>query len=376
MNFDRLASPESVGMNAGAVHELNRLVEQQIAEYLSPGVQVVVARHGQPVVDVALGVARRDPLTPVTYDTLFYSWSVAKPITALAVHLLIERGQLSLDDAIVKYWREFGKHGKDRVLVRHVLSHRAGFPISPESFPYYDFHDWDAAVRGMEDAELKFEPGSAVQYHALTFGWTLGELVRRVDGRRIEAFVRDEFFVPLRMCNTYLKLPDSLLARTVELVAAADYEDGVKGALLFNLPPLRTAVIPAAGLHTTARDMARFYQMLLNGGELDGARVLSAESIVRARTPSNLPNEVERDSGSPSHRSYGFDLAHHGARMWGDERVSATTFGHNGWATNATWADPERGVLCIILNNGMQNDIVNFERLRALSEQVLIACDT
>ncbi len=375
MDFTRLAAPESAGMNPQKIDALHHAIETQIADGLSPSAQVVVARHGQPVVDIALGVARRDPLMPVTHDTLFYSWSVGKPITAMAVHLLIERGQLSLDDPIVKHWPEFGKHGKDRVLVRHVLSHRAGFPISPESFHWYDYHDWDAAVRGMEDAELKFEPGSAVQYHALTFGWTLGELVRRADGRRIEDFVSDEFFLPLRMGNTHLKLPEELLPRTVELVAAPDDEDSIKGAALFNFPQMRCAVIPAAGLHTTARDLARFYQMLLNGGELHGARVFAPESIMRARTPSNLPNEVERDNGAPSHRSYGFDLGHHGSRMWGGERANAMTFGHNGWGTNMTWADPERDLLCVVLNNGMQNDVVNFNRLHALSELALEACD-
>jgi CubicO group peptidase (beta-lactamase class C family) len=375
MMTEPLATPDSVGMDPRKIDDLQRQVKQQLATGLSPGTQVVVARHAQVVLDMALGMARADPPTPVTHDTLFYSWSVAKPVTAMAVHLLIERGQLALDDPLVKYWPEFGRHGKERVLVRHVLAHRAGFPLPPDSFPWYDYHDWDAAVRGMEDVTLKFEPGSAVQYHALTFGWALGELVRRVDGRRIEDFVQAEFFSPLQMCHTYLKLPEALLPCTVELSAPPEFTDGVQGAFVFNIPQMRMAVVPAAGLHTTARDMARFYQMLLNGGELDGARVLSPESILRSRTPSNLPGERERDSGEPSGRSYGFDLGYHGRRVWGGEQVNATTFGHNGWGTNATWADPERDALCVILNNGMQDDPLNDQRLRAICDLVLAACD-
>src|SRR5437667_11687778 len=131
MMTEPLATPDSVGMDPRKIDDLQRQVKQQLATGLSPGTQVVVARHAQVVRDMALGMARADPPAPVTHDTLFYSWSVAKPVTAMAVHLLIERGQLALDDPLVKYWPEFGRHGKERVLVRHVLAHRAGFPLPP-----------------------------------------------------------------------------------------------------------------------------------------------------------------------------------------------------------------------------------------------------
>jgi CubicO group peptidase (beta-lactamase class C family) len=175
MNFDSTVSPESVGMNADQIASLHRIIESQVAEGLSPGMQVVVARHGQIVFDKSIGVARRELHTPVTPQTLFYSWSVIKPFTAMCVHLLIERGQLALDTPLVKVWPEFGKHGKDRVTVRHVLAHRAGFPITPPTLKVTQYADWDVVMRALEDAALSYEPNSAIQYHALTFGWALGE---------------------------------------------------------------------------------------------------------------------------------------------------------------------------------------------------------
>jgi CubicO group peptidase (beta-lactamase class C family) len=363
-------------MDPTLIAEVQRTVRAQIAEGLTPGTQVVVARHGKVVVDLALGIARLQTQTAVTAETLFYSWSVAKPITAMSIHLLIERGALRLDDRITMVWPEFGKHGKELVTVRHVLAHRGGFPLTPPSLPWHQYANWEAAVHAMEDAPLAWQPGSAIQYHALNFGWTLGEVVRRVDGRPIEQFAREEFFVPLGMDHSYLRLPADKLERTADLTAPESFADASRAIRAWNLPLIRQAVIPAAGLHTTARDMARFYQMMLNDGELDGKRVLTAESIERARTPSYKPGERDLEWNQPAHFGHGLHLGGYADSIWGGTRSSERTFGHDGWATNASWADLDRGVLCVILNNGMLPDAENNARLRAVCDLVLDACGT
>ncbi|MEP7199206.1 MAG: serine hydrolase domain-containing protein [Chloroflexota bacterium] len=374
MNFSDIASPQSVGMNADTLTDIQRIVTAQVADGLTLGTQLVVARHGQVVLDLALGTARREPATPVTHGTLFYSWSVVKPLTALCVYHLIECGQLALDDPLVKVWPEFGAHGKDGVTVRHVLSHRAGFPITPPTLKWYQYAEWETVMRALEETELTFAPGSAAQYHALTFGWALGEVVRRVDGRAIDAFMRDEIFAPLQMRDSYLKLPEAELGRAVELVAPESFNDGYQATRAWNLPLMRQAVIPAAGLHSTARDLARFYQAMLNGGELDGARVCAAESITQARAPSYTAGERERESNVPAHFGHGFHLGGYAESSWGGARSTARTFGHNGWATNAGWADPDLDVLCVFLNNGMLPDEANHQRLRAVCDLVWEAC--
>jgi CubicO group peptidase (beta-lactamase class C family) len=376
VDFTNLAAPQTAGMDPALIAEVQRTVRAQVAEGLTPGTQVVVARHGKVVVDLALGIARLDPQTAVTAETLFYSWSVAKPITAMAIHLLIERGALGLDDRITKVWPEFGKHGKEVVTVRHVLAHRGGFPLTPPSLPWHQYANWEAAVHAMEDAPLAWQPGSAIQYHALNFGWTLGEVVRRVDGRPIEQFAREEFFVPLGMDHSYLRLPADKLERTADLTAPESFADASRAIRAWNLPLIRQAVIPAAGLHTTARDMARFYQMMLNAGELDGKRVLKADSIERARTPSYKPGERDLEWNQPAHFGHGLHLGGHADSIWGGTRSTERTFGHDGWATNASWADLDRGVLCVILNNGMLPDAENNARLRAVCDLVLDACGT
>ncbi|MBI5876625.1 MAG: beta-lactamase family protein [Chloroflexi bacterium] len=375
MDFTTVTPPAAAGMNPERIAELQQRASAQVRDGRALGMQVVVARHGQVVVDAALGAARRNPPAPVTAETLFYSWSVAKPITAMAVHLLIERGTLSLDTPIAEVWPAFAQEGKEAATVGHALSHRAGVPLTPPSLAWHQYASWTASVDAIAASHLSFQPGSAVQYHSLTFGWVLGEIVRRVDGRPIETFAREEFFIPLGMLHSTLKLPESLLTQTAELAASADFPDGMQAIQAWNLPLMRQAVIPAAGLHSTARDLARFYQMLLNDGELEGRCVLAPESIARARKPSTLPGEREQDTNELSHRAFGFSLGGHAQSLWGGEASGPTTFGHNGWATNASFADPERGLVCIILNNLMLDDEANNRRLRALTDLVFAACE-
>lgn len=374
MDFDNLASPQSVGMDPTLIAELQLTVRTQVADGLTPGTQVVVARHGKVVVDLALGLARVAPPVEVTSQTLFYSWSVAKPITAMAIHLLIERGKLGLDDPIAKYWPEFGQHGKEVVTVRQVLGHRGGFPLTPPSLQWYEYADWNAVVHAMEEAPLEWEPGSKIQYHAQNFGWVLGEVVRRVDGRPIDQFAREEFFMPLGMTHSYLRLPAVQLEQTAELSAPATFAEASQALQVWNLPLIRQAVMPAASLHTTARDMACFYQMMLNGGELDGKRVLNPKSIAQARTPTYVAGERDLQWNLPAHFGHGLHLGGFDYSLWGGTRSSERTFGHNGWATNVSFADIDRDMVAVILNNGMQPDLENLVRLREVTELVMDAC--
>lgn len=364
----------AVQNTSSAIANLCEVVAAQIAAGLMPGAQLVVARSGETLLDIALGNTGGEKSVPVTSDTLYYSWSVAKPITAIAIHQLIERGKLTLDTPVVSVWPEFGAHGKDKVTVGQILAHRAGFPITPPALKWYQYADMGAASKAVADAELSFAPGTAIQYHALTFGWALGEIVRRVDGRPIEEFARAEIFAPLRMHNSYLKLPEAELPRAALLFAADDYADGKQAIRAWNTPQLRLGIMPAAGLHTTARDMARFYQAMLNGGTLDGVQVCTQESITRAITPSFTPGERELETELPAHFGFGFHLGGYPESGWGGKRSTTRTFGHNGWATNMTFADLDRDVLCIFLNNGMIADLDNHARMRAISDVVLDAC--
>ena len=198
-----------------------------------PGAQLVVARHGETLLDIALGnTGGENPAGHARHALLFMVGCEANH--RHGVHQLIERGRLTLDTPVVSVWPEFGAHGKENVTVGQVLAHRAGFPITPPALKWYQFADMDAASKAVADAELSFAPGSAIQYHSLTFGWALGEIVRRVDGRTIEEFARAEIFAPLEMSNSYLKLPEADFSRAAPLFAADNYADGKQAIQAWN----------------------------------------------------------------------------------------------------------------------------------------------
>ena len=155
------------------------------------GLQVAAYVDGEQVVDVVAGVA--DPATgrPVTADTLFYNWSIGKAATATLVHRLVEGGALGFDTRVVEVWPEFGKHGKDVVTVRQVLDHTAGVPGLPAGVTVDDVCSWPTMIAALEDAAPWWEPGTAVGYHAYTFGYLAGEIVRRVTGRSLGDVLAD-----------------------------------------------------------------------------------------------------------------------------------------------------------------------------------------
>jgi CubicO group peptidase (beta-lactamase class C family) len=298
--------------------------------------QLCVIHDGQVVFDRSFGCAP---------DSLFWLFSASKPVVALAVHLLAERGELALDDAVARYWPEFGQRGKDAITIRQVLQHRAGLPVARNlAFDALAMTDWDTSVRAIETAAPSLPPGTGPAYHILSFGFILGELVQRVTGRTLAGFVRDEFFLPLGLEDTYLGLPDEQWSRHVP-VRGRDPARFVS-TLVINRPATRRAVIPAAGISATARDLARLYQALLNGGELDGARVLRPETIEVARTPSTN-GETDRFLHLRIRWATGFQLG--GERGPGGtgsmgRLASPLTFGHNGSYACLGWADPERGL--------------------------------
>jgi len=241
----------------------------------------------------------------VTPETLFVLFSATKPLSAVCLHILLERGRLDLDDPVARHWPEFARNGKAAVTVRHVLTHSGGFPQHPPQLPPETWGDWSAVVQAMEDIQPIWEPGQDTGYHPLNFGWVVGELVRRIDGRPISQFLREEVTTPLGMPDTYLGLPPELETRVARLYAMDKADPGAARA--FNRPDVHQAVVPAGGGIGTARDLARFYAMLAGGGTLDGARILSRESVELA---TSLQVEVHRDRslGIPMRWALGFHL--------------------------------------------------------------------
>lgn len=332
-------APQRVGVDAAGLAKALDLVHARGAT-----AQLCVLRDGQVVLDRAVGCRP---------DAEFLIFSAGKPFTALLVHLLAERGELSLDDRVAAYWPQFGQRGKDTITIRQVLQHRAGLPVARSLVAdALVMTDWQRAVRRIELARPRWTPGQVPAYHVISYGFILGELVRRVTGTPVQDVLAAELLEPLGLRDTHLGLPDGLWSRRVPIRGRGPAARVTQ--VFFNRRAARHAVVPAASVSSTARDLARFYQALLLGGELDGVRVLNPATIDEARRPSS-DGEVDRFVGLPIRWSQGFQLGGPGSDPTVNRPMgrlsSPETFGHNGSDCCVAWADPARRLVVVYLTN-------------------------
>lgn len=334
-----------------------------------PGAQLTVRRHGRILLQATGGTMRPGhDGPPVTQQTLFLIFSATKPLTALAIHLLAERGQLDLDAPIARYWPEFARGGKETATVAHVLSHRGGLPIGPRWLTWDRWQDLDEVARAMAERDARWVPGEDVGYHPLNFGWILGEVVRRVDGRTLGRFVADEITAPLGLADTYIGLP---IERDAEVAHHVDLSGESAFVADFNRPEVHAVQCGAATGISTTDDLTRFYTMLLRGGELDGVRIVRPETIARA-TQLVVDGQMDRTLKVPARWALGFMIG--GAASPFGRRSSPHTFGHSGHGSTTAWADPELGVALAFFTNGVQTSLINYMRMTRISDAVLAAC--
>ncbi|MER6617249.1 serine hydrolase domain-containing protein [Streptomyces xantholiticus] len=361
---EREQSPEDVGMDPAVLKRLTEVVRSR-----GGAAQLCVMRRGTVVLDRSFGCSP---------DSLFLLYAATKPFPALAVHKLVEGGQLELDSPVATYWPEFARHGKGEVTVRHVMQHRAGVPVGRGMVrTMRTARDWERSVRDLEESRPRWPGGKVAAYHFMSYGFILGEVVQRVTGQPFRDFVTSELFAPLGLNDLHLGLPDSAWGRHVPARAAHPSE--WPNQWMSNSRRYRQAVVPSAGLSGTAAQLARFYQMLLEGGALEGVRVLQPESVAEARKPSN---EGGNDASlkRPVHWSHGFMLGGPGpdprdlARVMGDAS-DARTFGHAGTTSSVVWADPARELVFAYLSNIQPEFGAGVERLREVSDLALDACE-
>ena len=338
-----------------------------IRERGSPAQLCVVAR-GRIVLNEAFGCQP---------DSLFFLFSASKPLVALLVHMLAERGKLALDDRVASHWPEFGRGGKQDITIRQVLQHRSGLPVA-RGMPLdaLTMTNWAASVRALEAATPSFPPGSVPAYHVLSYGFILGELVQRVTGTPVRDVLQAELLGPLGLRDSYLGLPAGQWHRHVAVTGRGPAELATQ--LMINRPAVRQAVIPAASVSATAYDLARLYQALLAGGELDGVRVLRPEAIRQATLPSS-DGEVDRYLKLPVRWSEGFQLGGERAgrtRLGGGSGpmgglASRAAFGHNGSYVCLGWADPERQLAVAYLTARLISRSAGARHMAAVSDAIL-----
>jgi CubicO group peptidase (beta-lactamase class C family) len=313
-------------------------------------------------------------------DSLFFLFSASKPFVAVLVHMLAERGELSLDEPVAAYWPEFGAHGKQAITIRQVLQHRSGLPVA-RSFPLdaLAMTNWQASVRALEQARPAYPPAQVPAYHVLSFGFILGELVQRVTGTPVRDYLQAELLGPLGLRDTYLGLPDDQWARHVPVTGRGVAERATQ--FVINRRATRRAVIPAASISATAADLARFYQALITAGQPGGGRVLTPDAI-RQATLASSDGETDRYLKLPVRWSQGFQLGGERAargRLGGGpgpmgQLASRTAFGHNGSYVCLGWADPERQVAVGYLTGQLVTRSAGAQHMAAVSDAILSAC--
>jgi CubicO group peptidase (beta-lactamase class C family) len=340
------------------------------------GAAVAVYHRGELAVDLWGGW--RAEGRPWQRDTLAMCFSTTKGVISTALHLLAERGQVEYDAPVAAYWPRFAQGGKESITVRHVLTHSAGLHRMRTLVDHAQrMLDWDYMVAALERAE----PGTRHGYHALTYGWLAGELIRRVSGRPVAVFVQEELARPLRLDGLYVGCPPGQRGRVAPLAPMAAplgrrlglRPGAVMGGPIGRIPALLglpvsprrfvnallprgiedvlwgpevvDAEIPAANGFFTARSLAKLYALLAHGGQAGGVRLLSPRTVQQiAVVHSRGPDLVLV-------LPMGWRLGYHSA--FTTRGTVPGAFGHFGFGGSGGWADPRRDVaLAMVCNRG------------------------
>ncbi len=283
----------------GTCEERFEAVRDALAKNLDSGdelgASIVVDIDGDNVVDMWGGF--RDEARAIPWDehTITNVWSSTKTVTSLAALMLVDRGELDVDQPVAKYWPEFAANGKQDVLVRHVMSHASGVSGLDQPAPIEVLYDWEQATSRMAAQAPWWEPGTASGYHALNYGHLVGEVVRRISGKPLKQFVAEEIAGPLgadfqigaaesdwdRIAPVVPPPPQpiDLEALGMDSPAVKTFTGPVPMAEYANTPEWRRADIGAANGHGNARSVARVMSVVARGGEVDGVRLLGQETI-------------------------------------------------------------------------------------------------
>ncbi len=360
------------------------------------GASVCAYHQGKKVVDLWAGykdVAREDPWRA---DTLVNIYSTTKGLAALAVAMLYDEGLVDYNAPVAQYWPEFGAAGKSKVTVAEMLAHKAGVSAVDQTLVIEDLYDWQKMTNLLAAQSPLWPPGEASGYHAVTWGFLSGELIKRITGESLGAYFRRKIGEPLDV-DCYIGLPDAEHARCATLngpnrarkrpnsksafkekkspatrppqdqSSTALYKQSMLNPVIAPFrdacsPQWRRAEIAASNGHASARGLAKIYAALAMQGELSGTRLLSSEAI-DAATSSEVETSQDLVMGSVIRRSRGFIL-----NTDGNYGPSAEAFGHNGTGGSTAFADRKNGVSFAYVMNQMVSDPFNEPRANRLTD--------
>ena len=364
------SSVEALGLDPKSIGRLRELITAHIAEGRYPAAQIAVARHGKLGLVWTLGDARLEPQrVPARDETLWLLFSNTKVITACAVWLLVERGALAFTDRVADHVPGFEVNGKGDISIIQLLSHQGGFPNA--EVPKAAWEDHELLRRSVCGFTLEWTPGSRVVYHRGAAHWVAAVLIEALTKTDYRAFIRENVIEPLGLgSDLFVGLPDAEQARAVDMHEASS--DGARQVRRAeeNNAEFRRAGTPGGGGYGTARAMAAFYQMMAQGGTLNGVRLLSPRTVEYV-TRNFTGDRVDAYMGMPMHRG----LGPHSRGLTDTIRglgsiASPRTFGHGGVGSSYCWADPDSGVSFAYLTNGRISDPWHGARLDVISNCV------
>jgi CubicO group peptidase (beta-lactamase class C family) len=353
-----------------------RAIEDGIARGEHLGAQLHVRMKGQVIADLAIGESRQG--VSMRSDDLLPWMSAGKPIAAVAIGQLLELGRLAFDDRVEKFIPEFGAEGKGPITIRHVLTHTGGFRLVSNN---WSTEPWDRIIQRICASKLEpgWVPGEKAGYHVASGWFILGELVGRIDGRPFDRYARDEILQPLAMHDSWVGMP------AAQFQAYRGFDGRIAPIYSTDRPPPQIKGMvnseagciecrPGASARGPIKELARFYQMLLNGGELDGRRVLARSIVQQFITRQRigmfdqtfkhvidwglgviLNSNRYHDDGLP----YGFG-----------PYASDDSFGHGGNQSSCGIVDPERQLVLTWVCNGMPGEPRHDARVRAINSAV------
>jgi len=380
---------ESQGFTAPGFEGVRDAFENNFAQGLEVGAAFSAYHRGEKVVDLWGGIADSTTGRPWTEDTIEVVFSTTKGVTAICAHKLAQEGKLDFDAPVAKYWPEFAQNGKADIPLSYLLSHQAGLAWVDGTMTAEEVFEWDPVIRALEAQAPLWQPGTAHGYHATTYGWLVGEVIKRVSGMSVGTYFRKEIADPLHL-DFWIGLPESEeprvarlsgnlvptesdpeMRKLIEQFMGPDTELGKAlfapgGALghdddIFNSRALHAAEIPAAGGIGDARSIAKLYAACV--GEVDGIRVLTADEVKLAT--------VQQTSG-PNRVLMGFDLQFGLGFIVPSSLITLggpNSFGHFGAGGSVGWADPDAGFgFGYVMNNmalGLAGDTRSYDLVNA-----------
>jgi CubicO group peptidase (beta-lactamase class C family) len=341
------------------------VIENGMAEKVHVGAQVYVSRDGKAVADFGLGEAR--PGVPMDADSMMLWWSSTKPTAAVAVGQLWERGRLDIEERVCAYIPEFGAKGKEAVTLRHILTHTGGFRFADGRWAMAK--PWEDIIARICDAELEegWVPGRKAGYHPSSGWFILGEIVRRLDGRPFERYVREEIFEPLGMHDCWVGMPAERYRAYGDRIGVMHNTEGDEPQPVPYVDSEEACghCVPGGGGRGPMRELGRFFEALLFGGQWGETRIASPQTVA-AMTARHRVGMFDETFQIPIDWGLGFIIDSY---IYG-RHCSPRSFGHGGARSSAGFVDPEYGLVACVVTNGMPDDRRHYRRFSAIGTAI------